>query len=51
MYYDELTAGSKEEAAEYFIDHCVNDLDPENDRASPVAHPLALATDAIGASG
>lgn len=26
MYYDELTAGSKEEAAEYFIDHKRDDV-------------------------
>lgn len=27
MYYDELPAGSKEEAAEYFIDHKRDDVD------------------------
>lgn len=27
MYYDELSAGSKEEAAEYFIDHKRDDVD------------------------
>ena len=27
MYYDELTAGSKEEAAEYFTDHKRDDVD------------------------
>src|SRR5947207_10528311 len=26
MYYDELPAGSKEEAAEYFIDHMRDDI-------------------------
>jgi len=27
MYYDELTAGSQDEAAEYFIDHKWDDVD------------------------
>ena len=27
MYYDELSAGSKEEAAEYFVDHKRDDVD------------------------
>ena len=27
MYYDELLAGSKEEAADYFIDHKRDDVD------------------------
>ncbi len=27
MYYDELSAGSKEEAADYFIDHKRDDVD------------------------
>lgn len=26
MYYDELTAESQDEAAEYFIDHCRDDV-------------------------
>jgi hypothetical protein len=26
MYYDELAAGSKEEAAEYFVDHMREDV-------------------------